>query len=453
MALRVRHGKWHYRFEIDGHEWTGNTGLVAIAGNRRLAGEIESEAWKTIRQGKSNLVQIQAIPFNDAADKFLAWADGEHGEKPTMSKRVRTSFASLIAYFGRTAVGSISAGDVLDYRAWRTQEHRVKDVTIRHDLHNLSKFFRYAIKHNWCTANAVLSEDIPSDKDAVRMHIFTPGEEIAYRHAAESWPKLHDLARLMVNQGCRPEELLNLELLHVDLHQRYLRIVNGKTPNPKRKLRLRAESIEILSRRMQDSQGRYLFCSERNPLEKLSLSTVENWHVKVRRNIGLPCVLYDWRHTFATRAAEAGMSLAALARILGHGDDLRSVMKYVHPSQREQDCAMEGLSAPENANAAGRKPDQSNLRQSTAKLANDLDFEGEGLQKPLFGGSIPPRASNNLQKTHISSIRSRMTNRDRNGRRETNNPGLGGQTVENRLGLVPPQRHSGPLPRRAIAVL
>jgi integrase len=330
--------------------------------------------------GKSHLVQIQAIPFNDAAHKFLAWADVEHAEKPTTSKRVRTSFASLIAYFGRTAVASISAGDVLDYRAWRTQEHRVKDVTIRHDLHNLSKFFRYAIKHNWCIANAVLSEDIPSDKDAVRMHIFTPGEEIAYRHAAESWPKLHDLARLMVNQGCRPEELLNLEPLHIDLHQRYLRIVDDKTPNAKRKLRLRAESIEILSRRIQHSEGRYLFCSERNPLQKLSLSTVENCHVKVRRNIGVPCVLYDWRHTFATRAAEAGMSLAALARILGHGDDLRSVMKYVHPSQREQDRAMEGLSAPETR----MQPDVNRTRLSSdrakTKLTRDLEFQAEGLQ-------------------------------------------------------------------------
>jgi integrase len=111
-------------------------------------------------------------------------------------------------------------------------------------------------------------------------------------------------------------------------------------------LGLRAESIEILSSRIQDSEGRYLFCSERNPLKKLSLSTVEKWHVKVRRNLGLPCVLYNWRHTFATRAAEAGISLAALARILGHSDDLRSVMKYVHPSQREQDRAMEGLSHP-----------------------------------------------------------------------------------------------------------
>jgi site-specific recombinase XerD len=96
-------------------------------------------------------------------------------------------------------------------RAWRTDAHRVKHVTVRHDLHNLSKFFKYAIKHNWCKDNPVLSKDIPSDKDAIRMHIFTPTEQTAYLHAAESWPKLHCLATLMSYQGCRPEELLSME--------------------------------------------------------------------------------------------------------------------------------------------------------------------------------------------------------------------------------------------------
>jgi integrase len=49
--------------------------------------------------------------------------------------------------------------------------------------------------------------------------------------------------------------------------------------------------------------------------------------------------MYDFRHTFATRAAEAGMPVASLAAILGHAD-LRSVMRYVHVRQEAQDRAM-----------------------------------------------------------------------------------------------------------------
>ncbi len=54
--------------------------------------------------------------------------------------------------------------------------------------------------------------------------------------------------------------------------------------------------------------------------------------------------MYDFRHTFATRAAESGMPVATLAAILGHAD-LRSVMKYVHVRQEAQDLAMERFDA------------------------------------------------------------------------------------------------------------
>jgi integrase len=54
---------------------------------------------------------------------------------------------------------------------------------------------------------------------------------------------------------------------------------------------------------------------------------------------GLRFVLYDFRHTFATRMAESGIDLATLAAILGHSS-LRSVMKYVHPTAQHQFQAM-----------------------------------------------------------------------------------------------------------------
>lgn len=47
-------------------------------------------------------------------------------------------------------------------------------------------------------------------------------------------------------------------------------------------------------------------------------------------------VLYDCRHTFATRAVERGMELPKLMAILGHSN-LRSIMKYVHMTQAHID--------------------------------------------------------------------------------------------------------------------
>ena len=50
-------------------------------------------------------------------------------------------------------------------------------------------------------------------------------------------------------------------------------------------------------------------------------------------------MIYDFRHTFATRMAERGMPLATLAAILRHSG-LRVVQRYVHVSQEHQRDAM-----------------------------------------------------------------------------------------------------------------
>jgi integrase len=50
-------------------------------------------------------------------------------------------------------------------------------------------------------------------------------------------------------------------------------------------------------------------------------------------------VFYDFRHTFATRMAQAGIDLATLAAILGH-NSIRIVQRYVHPTAEHKQSAM-----------------------------------------------------------------------------------------------------------------
>jgi len=52
--------------------------------------------------------------------------------------------------------------------------------------------------------------------------------------------------------------------------------------------------------------------------------------------------LYDLRHTWATRAAEAGMDMPTLAALLGLSK-LNMVMRYAHPQEQHQTEAMRKL--------------------------------------------------------------------------------------------------------------
>lgn len=236
-------------------------------------------------------------------------------------------------------------------------------------MHALSGFYNYAMKHNWARENPVRSVGIPSD--AVRTHVVTPAEEMLYfeiclrgqktvpidAHTRKGGVKIaahdrtadtdvrgqHDLARLMLNQACRPEELLSLRKEAVDLEHGTMRIVQGKSIAARRSVKLLPESRSILAARMQ-SESPWISPSEVKPGPHIT--KLNNSHARVLEDTGLRFVIYDFRHTAATRWAERGMPLTALTKILGHSN-LRSVRKYVHPSQEHMDEAMLRFGEPE----------------------------------------------------------------------------------------------------------
>ena len=97
---QTRSGNWHYRVNDQGDEWTGDTGLAATKRNVNAALSVLAKARDAVRSGQANKLAVEDWKFNDAADEFLRWAEGEHKEHPNTAKRLGTSFASLKRFFG-----------------------------------------------------------------------------------------------------------------------------------------------------------------------------------------------------------------------------------------------------------------------------------------------------------------------------------------------------------------
>ena len=116
-----------------------------------------------------------------------------------------------------------------------------------------------------------ISQPIPSDEDAVRMHVQTTSEEKQYFKRAAKHRDLYDLGRLMLNQGPRPDEVVSLLKTDVDLEHRMMYMRKGKSRAARRKLDLTAESCRILAERMA-GESQWIFPSSRRKKRGSSLS-------------------------------------------------------------------------------------------------------------------------------------------------------------------------------------
>ncbi len=91
---------------------------------------------------------------------------------------------------------------------------------------------------------------MPSDAESIRIRVLTGAEKFKYFEKSRRYLNLHDLGRLMLNQGCRPEELISLPQADVDLAKGLAHIRRGKTKAAKRTLKLATESKTILAARL-----------------------------------------------------------------------------------------------------------------------------------------------------------------------------------------------------------
>jgi integrase len=159
----------------------------------------------------------------------------------------------------------------------------------------------------------------------------------AYRRG--SIPALHDVGRIILDQGMRPDEVMSLRVGDINLANGILRVTQGKTKHARRTLLLTPAVRSILGARKGGRMAGWVFEGKKSGTH---LSKLNNAHDSVMKKIGAEFVLYEFRHTFATRFGESVGDPIALAAILGHSpSSLKLVMKYCHPQQSHTDAAMQ----------------------------------------------------------------------------------------------------------------
>jgi integrase len=343
-GLVPKNGKLYYQFQIHGETFSGTLDLDDTPDNRILAGNTLSEMRRDIKRGDVVPSKFSAFRrFDHAADEFNEWLPTRYN-KPSTVRSYRAGMVSLVEFFNKTAIHCIHEPEVERYKFWRKTEHEVADVTLRHNLHVLSVFFQWAKKFGYLKINPIRAEDIaiPSDKDSLHERVITFDEEQRYTELAAKLKNknLLHVTRLMLDQGMRPSEVFTLEVVGLSEENQTVKIFVGKSRSAKRTLFLTAECFRLLKTRLEVAKAlgtRWLFPSTRRP--NRPINSVSNDHAAVLKRMKVSFRLYDFRHTFATRAGENGMDLPTLAYVLGHGD-LSTLRRYVHPGQSHASAAM-----------------------------------------------------------------------------------------------------------------
>ena len=335
-------GKLRYRFKLPGRPRIEVvTGLEAERRNLDTAKRLRDEHKSRILLGEPE--PIAAVPFNEAADRFLAWKRAKHRDKPNTARRVGVSLESWRFFMGGRTIDTMNTGDVLTYMTWR-RERNIAEVTLRKDVLAGRQVARFAMQHRWLDTDPFIGIEVPSDADSRVELVLNDAEAAAYLAEASKHHALGDVAGLILEQGLRPDcEVLQIEKSHVDFNRRELYIPRSKSRASERTLRLTDDSMRILGRRMAGA-GPLVFPGVRRdgPLSYSGLINVHNRAV-VRSGVQR-FTMYSLRHTFATRFYDSTSNLLALADILGHAD-LKTVRRYVNENQRRMDEAMERFAA------------------------------------------------------------------------------------------------------------
>jgi integrase len=92
------------------------------------------------------------------------------------------------------------------------------------------------------------------------------------------------------------------------------------------------EVLSILKGRAIRAKSQYVFPSPEHPDRPISRVHKGHDGAVARAKINPRFILYDLRHTYASRAVMAGVDLPTLAALLGH-TSIQMTMRYVHPAE------------------------------------------------------------------------------------------------------------------------
>lgn len=257
--------------------------------------------------------------FSTYAAEF--WRDyAGHWKTSTQVRNRRAIDGSLIPYFGRRFVGTLTRADVL---AWK-EALRERQGKFNRDLPVLAAMLGYAEQLGYRPKGSNPCRGIARYKRQLPERYLTAKEFRRLGAVLDQFEPSHSEAvaaiRLLTFTGARCSEITGLQWEWID--PPYANLPDSKT-GPKR-LYLNRQALRVLDARKGEGSGAVFpeAAMRRNLLPK-------TWET-IRRRAAIPDVrLHDLRHSFASVGIMEGISLARVGKLLGHALP-ETTARYAH---------------------------------------------------------------------------------------------------------------------------
>ena len=228
----------------------------------------------------------------------------------------------------------ITTNDIRMFLYQYQNQNNISDRSLDKYRERLNVFFE------WCSNEEYIEKNPCKNINKIRF-------EEKQRHALTRL-QLEQIRRLCKNKrdlaiidtlfstACRVSELANIKFSDIDIANNSIHIIGkGKKHNI---VYLNANAILSLQDYIQNERkgnSEYVFVSQRYPYKQISVRTIQREFDIMECETNLMLSPHIIRHTTATLAAENGMPIEQIQKMLGHSSVATTQKIYVETSQRE----------------------------------------------------------------------------------------------------------------------
>lgn len=289
---------------------------------------------ETKQEGLQMLSDYHQNPFDTKAakmtftDVYNAWSEAKY---PTISK------SNVHGYTASYNVcGTLYNKTFRDIRLAELQN--VIDTcgknypTLRKIKVLFNQLYDYALKNDICNKDYSEFVDILKYKDKnpnkVERDIFSKAEIDRLWELKDD--PFYQTVLMLIYNGCRISELLDLEKKNVHLEEQYFDVILSKTENGIRKVPIADKVLPFYKAWYESSDCEYLLHTDDN--KKFTYRNYkDSYWTPLIENLGMEHNPHDTRHTCISMLAEAHVDPTMIKKIVGHSGSMSLTEKvYTH---------------------------------------------------------------------------------------------------------------------------